>query len=188
MSDSDDSPLSPIDEQEEYNLEPIFTTVPAFEQEPTESPVGLSKINRIEFNLLGRPAGVGIQLMDYLMNAKILSSELCDGDECIIEKTELDTIMLRISWPAYPDVELLCPLLPCHPDGRLVTRADLLKNIVELYHDYYESTRRNEVADDVAHLAFSPRGTITFQKLWIVSLDNTADNKFQAQIKYKTFH
>ncbi|KAJ7230080.1 hypothetical protein GGX14DRAFT_384038 [Mycena pura] len=101
------------------------------------------------------------------------------ANEPVLAATGLQRIVFRILWPGYGHVEWCRTIPVVAPNGAPITRVALGIQIANNFANFFERSQYEQTT--VVDWMVSPAG-VQFKQLYLVSLHNTFDDVWQADV------
>ncbi|KAJ7463265.1 hypothetical protein FB451DRAFT_1043330 [Mycena latifolia] len=113
------------------------------------------------------------------LRLKGTSTPLQGAGDLVLAQSGLQRVVFRILWPGYGHVEWCRTISVVSPNGAPITRVALGVQIASNFINFFERTRYE--APTAVDWMISP-SCVCFEDLYLISLQNTFENVWQADI------
>ncbi|KAF7317373.1 hypothetical protein HMN09_00473600 [Mycena chlorophos] len=132
----------------------------------------------ISFDYVGQPRpGQGVSMRE--LRLKSTSTPIAGSDDPVLAATGLQRIIVRIIWPGYGHVEWCRNVTVVSRNGEPISRVCLAVQIATTFASWFEKTQYEHPSS--SEWMISP-ACVQFKHLYLVSLINTFDDCWQADV------
>ncbi|KAJ7057563.1 hypothetical protein C8F01DRAFT_1086060 [Mycena amicta] len=132
----------------------------------------------ISFDYAGQPhPGQGVWMRE--LRLKSTATPIQGANDLVLAGTGKQTIVFRIIWPGYGHVDWCRTMHIVSPNGAPITRVALAVQVATSFASFFEKTQYEQPTS--REWMVSP-GCVQFKHLFLISLINTFEDVWQADV------